>query len=327
MVRRNIPVELTGNGKFLIPRDKWTPAYLQLFTSGELQKRAELAKSILTKCNICPRNCRVNRSLTTGFCKVGTFALVSSAFPHLGEEDCLRGWRGSGTIFFSHCNLKCVFCQNYELSHFGEGKPVDPQQLAKLMLTLQEMGCHNINFVTPTHVVPQILEALLIAIDKGFRLPLVYNCGGYENISTLRLLDGVIDIYMPDFKFWDETLCELYINARDYSARAREALLEMHRQVGPLMVDENGLALRGVLVRHLVMPGLLHDTEQILHWIATAVSTDTYVNIMDQYRPVYLVKRDPRFHQINRPITPAEFHPAIALARKVGLWRLDTRWR
>jgi len=176
-------------------------------------------------------------------------------------------------------------------------------------------------------VVPQILEALLIAIDKGLRLPLVYNCGGYENISTLRLLDGVIDIYMPDFKFWDETLCELYFNARDYSARAREALLEMHRQVGPLMVDENGLAVRGVLVRHLVMPGLLHDTEQILHWIATAVSTDTYVNIMDQYRPVYLVKRDPRFYQINRPITPVEFHSAIALARKVGLWRLDTRWR
>ena len=228
---------------------------------------------------------------------------VSSAFAHFGEEDCLRGWQGSGTIFFSGCNLGCVFCQNFEISQLAEGRELDARQLAAAMLRLQEAGCHNINLVTPEHVVPQVLEALLIAIPGGLRLPLVYNTGAYDSLESIRLMEGVVDVYMPDFKLWDPQLCAKYLRARDYAEAARHAIKAMHDQVGELRVDEDGLAVRGVLVRHLVMPGLLEDTRSVLHWLATELSPDTYVNLMDQYHPAHKAETEPQFSEINRRIS------------------------
>jgi putative pyruvate formate lyase activating enzyme len=234
---------------------------------------------------------------------------------------------GSGTIFFSGCNLGCVFCQNFEISQSGGGQECEPAQLVELMLGLQKARCHNINFVTPEHVVPQILEALPLAIERGLRLPLVYNTGAYDSLESIQLMDGVVDIYMPDFKLWDAQRCAKYLRAEDYPAAARVAIREMHRQVGELRVDEDGLALRGVLVRHLVMPGLLEDTRAILHWLATELSPDTYVNVMDQYRPAFKAEADPRFAEISRCSTCSEHEQAMEAARRAGLWRLDTRWR
>ncbi|HVP51350.1 MAG TPA: radical SAM protein, partial [Terriglobales bacterium] len=232
------------------------PSYLNLWESGELARRVERGLSKLGDCALCPRDCHVNR-LADKFavCRSGRYARVSSHFAHFGEEDCLRGTRGSGTIFFSGCNLRCVFCQNFEVSWLVEGEITPPRRLAAMMLELQERGCHNINFVTPEHVVPQILEALLIAVEGGLRLPLVYNTGAYDSLDSLELMDGLVDIYMPDFKFWDPEMARRYLRAPDYPETARRAIKEMHRQVGPLTVDENGLGLRGVLLRHLVMPG------------------------------------------------------------------------
>jgi len=257
-----------------------------------------------------------------GFCQTGRLAVLASFGPHFGEETPLVGRSGSGTIFFSHCNLMCIFCQNYEISHGGEGVPINAQQLAGIMLDLQGRGCHNINFVTPSHVIPQLLEALPLAVENGLQVPLVYNCGGYELVTALRLLDGIVDIYMPDFKFWDSDVAEQFCGARDYTERAREAFLEMHRQVGDLQLDSNGIALRGLLVRHLVMPFGLAGTKSVLDFLATSISKNTYINIMDQYRPCGgAVGKS----SIGRRITADEYREALQIAKEVGLTRLDRR--
>jgi putative pyruvate formate lyase activating enzyme len=313
--------------RFLIPAREFEPAYLALYRSGELQRRAQQAIEQLAECRLCPRNCGVDRlSDRKAACKTGRYALTSSYFAHRGEEDCLRGWNGSGTIFFAWCNLRCVFCQNFETSQLGEGVTTLPQELAAMMLRLQASGCHNINFVTPEHVVPQVLEALVSAAERGLRLPIVYNTSAYDSAESLRLLDGVIDIYMPDFKFWDEQLALKYLKAKDYPAAARHAITEMHRQVGTLKFDEQGLALRGMLVRHLVMPGCLDDTRAILRFLAEQLSPDTYVNLMAQYYPSNKVSFT-TYPELNRRITLDEYHGAIAYAQLIGLQRLDERHR
>jgi putative pyruvate formate lyase activating enzyme len=283
---------------------------------------------LLRSCEVCPRNCRVGRLENRGgFCRTGRLARVASAFAHFGEEDCLQGWNGSGTIFFGWCNLRCVFCQNFETSQQGSGLEVTAEELAEMMLRLQKAGCHNINFVTPEHVVPQILEALLIGIDRGLRLPLVYNTSSYDSLEGIRLMNGVVDIYMPDFKLWDSQHSLRYLLARDYPEAARRVVKAMHEQVGELRVDEDGLALRGVIVRHLVMPGLLDDTREIMHWLGHELSSDTYVNVMDQYYPAWKAKNEAKFAEINRVIRESELEQALVYAREAGLWRLDTRWR
>ncbi len=308
-----------------ITQKDFEPAYMTLYRSGELQKRAEEAVAGLSHCIVCPRDCGVDRLQDKiAACKTGRYARVSSAFSHHGEEDPLRGWRGSGTIFFSMCNLRCVFCQNFDISQQGQGPEVRPKRLAKMMLDLQNAGCHNINFVTPEHVVPQMLEALVIAVEQGLRLPIVYNTSAYDSLHSLRLLDGVIDIYMPDFKMWDEQHALRYLKAKDYPEAARQAIKEMHRQVGVLKLDEHGIAKRGVLVRHLVMPDGLADTEAIMNFLANELSRDTYVNVMAQYRPAGKVSRN-KYEEINRRITDREYREAVGLARKAGLWRLDER--
>ena len=303
------------------------PAYLDLYESGELERRAAEAVAALAACRICPRNCAVDR-LNDGrmACKVGRNARVSSHFPHFGEEDCLRGWNGSGTIFFSFCNLRCVFCQNWETSQEGEGRELDARELAGLMLELQRRGCHNINFVTPEHVVPQILEALLHAIGSGLRLPIVYNTSAYDSMESLRWMDGVVDIYMPDFKYWSSESAARILKARDYPDVARRTITEMHRQVGPLAFDAEGLARRGLLVRHLVMPGALEETREILAWVARELGPDTYVNVMDQYRPEGRVLREQeRFAELTRELHAGEHAQALDHARRAGLTRIDVR--
>ncbi len=248
--------------------------------------------------------------------------MVSSFNPHFGEEAPLVGWGGSGTIFLTSCNLRCVFCQNYEISHRMEGEEVEAKDLAAMMVRLQAMGCHNINFVTPTHQVPQILEALALAVPGGLRVPLVYNCGGYEAVPTLRLLDGIVDIYMPDFKFADPGPAATYADAPDYPEVAKAAMREMHRQVGDLVLDQRGVARRGLLVRHLVMPGGLAGTRAVMRFLAQEISRNTYVNIMAQYRPCGLAHQYPAIH---RGITAAEYREAVAAAMAEGIHRLDKR--
>jgi len=306
-------------------RAKLEPAYLELYESRELERRVERALALLEDCTVCPRDCRVNRLADRyAVCKTGRYAVVSSAFPHFGEENCLRGWNGSGTIFFSWCNLRCVFCQNYDISWEGGGRATRPAELAAMMLQLQERGCHNINFVTPEHVVPQILEALPLAIRGGLRLPLVYNTSAYDSLDSIELMDGVVDIYMPDFKFWDPAMARQYSKAPNYPEAARRAIKAMHRQVGPLVFDENGLALRGVLLRHLVMPGGIAGTREIMEWIARELGPDTYVNVMAQYYPAGKVSAK-EYVEINRPLTEKEYREALAAARAAGLERLDGR--
>ncbi len=303
---------------------EFTPAYLKL-PAGELRRRAEKAVAALRDCVLCPRACHADRiSGKTAVCKTGRHAVVSSYAPHHGEEDCLRGRRGSGTIFFAWCNLRCVFCQNFEISWQGEGVATRPEQLAAMMLHLQACGCHNINFVTPEHVVPQILEALAIAVDEGLCLPLVYNTSAYDSLQSLALMDGVVDIYMPDFKFWDVEASRRYLKAQDYPEVARRTIAEMHRQVGPLTMDENGIAQRGVLLRHLVMPGDVAGTPEIMQWIAATLGKETYVNIMPQYYPAGRVSST-EFGEIARPLSAREFQQAIREAHAAGLHRLDNR--
>ncbi len=304
---------------------EFEPAYLRTFESGELARRVERALALLESCAACPRDCRVDR-LADRFavCKTGRYAIVSSYFPHHGEEDCLRGRRGSGTIFFSGCNLRCVFCQNFDISWQVRGAPTPPAKLARMMLELQAQGCHNINFVTPEHVVPQILEALPAAIAGGLRLPLVYNTSAYDSMESLALLDGVVDIYMPDFKYWDAEMARKYSRAPDYPEVARRTIKEMHRQVGDLTLDENGLARRGVLLRHLVMPENEAGTRDVLRWIARDLSPSTYVNVMPQYYPAGKVSRE-EFAEINRRLAPAEYESALEEAWRAGLTRLDSR--
>jgi putative pyruvate formate lyase activating enzyme len=301
------------------------PAYLALHRRGELQRRGAEAKARLAGCHVCPRDCNVDRLANeAGVCRVGRYAWVSSAFPHFGEEDCLRGWRGSGTVFFSGCNLRCVFCQNADISQRLTGAEATPVRLATMMLTLQAAGCHNINLVTPEHVVPQVLEALPIAVEAGLRLPLVYNTSAYDAMESLRWLDGVVDVYMPDFKFWDKQAARRYLKAPDYPEVARAALREMHRQVGVLRFDARGLARRGVLVRHLVMPGDVAGTVEIMRFLAEVLSPDTYVNLMDQYFPAGKVTAT-RYDELNRRVTGSEYRHALEAARSAGLWRFDKR--
>ncbi len=298
------------------------PGYVRLHESGELARRAARAREALAECRMCPRECGVNRLAgETGFCGVGAEALVGSAGPHFGEERPLVGRGGSGTVFFAGCNLGCVFCQNAELSHERDGRQVSAGELANMMLGLQERGCPNINFVTPTHVTAQILEALGPAVERGLRVPLVYNCGGYESRETLRMLDGVIDIYMPDAKYADGAVSERLSGATDYPETMREALTEMHRQVGDLLIDKRGLASRGMLVRHLVLPGGLAGTAEIMDFLAS-LSRDTYVNVMAQYRPCY---RAAQYPPLDRSPTSAEYREAVQAALAVGLHRLDER--
>jgi len=306
-------------------KSKMSAAYIKAYRSGRLEEALRRASRWMKKCTLCPRMCRVDRMAgETGFCRTGKLAVVASYGPHYGEERPLVGSRGSGTIFFSHCNLFCDFCQNFDVSHGGEGRPVGPEDLAEIMLTLQKNGCHNINFVTPSHVIQPIIEALVIAVEKGLHVPLVYNCGGYERVSALRLLDGIVDIYMPDFKFWAPGAARELCNAPDYPERAREAIREMHRQVGDLVLDGRGVAQRGLLVRHLVMPKGLSGTAEIADFIATRISAQTYINIMDQYHPCGRALSN---STINRRITSAEFRQALDAALKAGLTRLDDRRR
>ena len=310
---------------FRVNRSEFEPAYLRVYESGELQRRVEQALAALADCTLCPRDCHVNR-LADKFavCKTGRYAVVSSYFAHFGEEDCLRGRNGSGTIFFSWCNLRCVFCQNYDISWEGGGSGTRPEELAAMMVRLQEQGCHNINFVTPEHVVAQILEALPLAIERGLRLPLVYNTGAYDSLHSIELMDDIVDIYMPDFKFWDAEMARHYSKARNYPEAARRAIKAMHQQVGDLVVDGNGLALRGLLLRHLVMPGGIAGTREIMAWVARELGANTYVNLMPQYYPAGKVSNK-EYAEINRPITHDEFEEAVAIARAAGLCRLDAR--
>jgi putative pyruvate formate lyase activating enzyme len=315
--------------------DEFTPSYLNDDVLSTIDQRVAAALQELASCSACPRDCRINRlEDEMKVCSTGRYARVTSAFPHLGEEDCLRGWRGSGTIFFAMCNLRCVFCQNWDISQSaGRGRALSPAGLADLMLELQDHGCHNVNFVTPEHVAPQVVEALAVAIDRGLRLPIVYNTSAYDALSSLKLMDGLVDIYMPDFKFWSPGTAKRLAKAKDYPDRARDAIREMHRQVGVLRFTPDGIACRGVLVRHLVMPGQLDETRAIFRWLADTLSPDTYVNIMGQYRPQYEVgsiaaegRRDAgsvRYAEINRPPTPRELREAYEAARAAGLWRFD----
>ena len=301
------------------------PNYVRLYESGELERRAGQAVAGLEKCCGCPRSCEVNRLADeTGVCRTGRYARVTSCFPHLGEEDCLRGWQGSGTIFFGWCNLRCVFCQNHDISQSEAGVTVRPGQLAEMMLALQKMGCHNINWVTPEHVAPQILEALPPAVRGGLRLPIVYNTSAFDSLESLRQMDGVVDIYMPDFKYWSEEKSARYLGSADYPEAARAALKEMHRQVGDLELDGRGLARRGILLRHLVMPDGLAETRGIMRFLAEEVSADTYVNMMTQYHPDGQVGMD-RFPELNRRITRRELAEAYRAAQEAGLHRFDER--
>jgi putative pyruvate formate lyase activating enzyme len=297
--------------------------YLSLHAEGELRARSETARERLRCCELCPRRCRVDRLAgEMGVCRTASLAQVAGYEPHFGEEAPLVGFGGSGTIFFAQCNLFCVFCQNYEISHGGAGMETGAGQLAAMMVGLQKQGCHNINLVTPSHVVPQILAALPPAIDKGLTLPLVYNSSGYDSVETLRLLDGVVDIYMPDFKFWRTETAKRYAKAPDYPEKARAALREMHRQVGNLVMDERGIAVKGLLVRHLVMPEGVEETGEIMRFLATEISTATYVNVMDQYRPC---GRAWDFPPLDRMISADEYRQAMHVARKAGLHRFDER--
>jgi putative pyruvate formate lyase activating enzyme len=309
---------------------EFRPAYLEL-SREQLRERAARAVAALEDCRACPRDCGVNRLEDKwSACKTGRFAVVSSYFPHLGEEDCLRGWRGSGTIFFAHCNLRCVFCQNYDISQDVPPGPAargsTPGELAAMMLELQERGCHNINFVTPEHVAPEIVEAVVEAIELGLRLPLVYNTGAYDSMESLELMDGLVDIYMPDFKYWSRVRSKIYLKAEDYPETARTAIKEMHRQVGSLVVNDRGLARRGVLLRHLVMPGGLDDTRAILEWIVTELGPDTWINLMNQYRPAGKVGGG-KFAEIDRGLSSDEYLEAARIAGELGLRRLDRRVR
>jgi putative pyruvate formate lyase activating enzyme len=301
-----------------------------MLSSTELHRRAERALATLAECRACPRDCGVNRLEDKwAACKTGRYAVVSSHFPHFGEEDCLRGWCGSGTIFFGHCNLRCVFCQNYDISQAirpGSGAPQGqrPEAIAAMMIELQDLGCHNINFVTPEHVVPQVIEAVAVAVDRGLRLPIVYNTSAYDALESIALMDGIVDIYMPDFKYWSPERSRSYLKAENYPEAARAAIEAMHRQVGSLVVDSDGMAQRGLIIRHLVMPGALDETRAILHWIVERLGPNTYVNLMDQYYPAGKVGPT-QYAELNRRLTSREFAEARAIASELGLRRLDTR--
>jgi putative pyruvate formate lyase activating enzyme len=301
-------------------QDRFIPSYL-LLSSGVLSDKVREAEEILKNCTLCPRSCGVDRtSGERGFCETGDKPFVSSWGPHFGEERPLVGRFGSGTIFFGSCNLGCIFCQNYSISHLREGSEISFEKLAEIMLALQRGGCHNINLVTPTHQMPMILRSLQIASERGLRLPVVYNCGGYESLHSIKLLEGIVDIYMPDFKYSDPEMASRYSDARDYPEVAMAAIKEMHRQVGDLTLDERGIALRGLLVRHLVLPEGIAGTQGVVKFIAEEISKNTYINIMDQYHPCFKAFDNP---PLNRRITDIEYKEAIRMAIEAGLKRID----
>lgn len=297
-----------------------TPSYVELRRTGELHEKVEQAYKLLSPaCELCPRCCGIDRLAgQTGVCRTGALPVVASYGPHFGEESPLVGLHGSGTIFFGGCNLKCLFCQNYEVSSGEIGHEIGIEDLADIMLSLARQGCHNINLVTPTHQLPQILAALEIAAEAGLDIPIVYNCGGYEPVEVLSILDGIVDIYMPDAKYGNNEIGMELSGVPDYWDRNREALLEMHRQVGDLSLDDRGIAENGLLVRHLVLPNNLAGTREVMHFIATKIGKDTYVNIMDQYRPAHNAIGH---STLGRRITPEEYEEAVEIARAEGLWR------
>jgi putative pyruvate formate lyase activating enzyme len=300
------------------------PAYEKLEQEGKFAEKVEQAYAIFEDCQLCPRGCGVNRRKgERGFCRAPVKPVVFGAHPHFGEEMPLVGRYGSGTIFFSNCNLRCVFCQNWPISHEGKGKEIEDKDLADMMLYLQKIGCHNINLVTPTHVMPNILSATRIALKKGLRLPLVYNTSGYELLEMVKLLDDIVDIYMPDMKYTDGDQAAKYsAGASDYPEVTKKAIIEMNRQVGELMADSNGIALRGLIIRHLVMPNRVAGTEKFVRWVAEVLPKSTYVNIMPQYRVEYKAYDYPK---ISRGITVHEFLEAIEWAEKYGLTNLDPK--
>lgn len=296
------------------------PIYLKTFKEGFFKQKLESAKALLRECRVCPRICKVNRIANElGECQTGLNPIISSYFPHFGEEAPLVGYKGSGTIFIAGCNLKCLFCQNYDISHMVEGKTVSIERFSEMMVELQDIGCHNINIVTPTHIVPQLVEAVYFAVKNGLRLPIVYNSGGYDSISILKILDGIIDIYMPDFKFFDDTIASRYTDVSDYAKVAKIAFKEMYRQVGDLTM-ENGIAKRGLLVRHLVMPNMLEDSKKIIQYIVNEISPNTYLNIMPQYRPAGEASLYP---EISKALKYSEFTSALKYAKSLGFNRLD----
>jgi len=299
----------------------YEPSYIRALEKGLLKKKAATARNLLKSCTLCPRKCGIDRLAgETGYCNTASLSRVSSYSPHFGEEEPLVGIHGSGTIFFTHCNLLCLFCQNFDISHQGEGREVTNEELAGFMLALQNQGCHNINFVTPSHVVPQILAAVEVAVQHGLNVPLVFNSGGYDRVETLKLLDGVFDIYMPDFKFWDSQVAENSCQAGDYPQVARRALTEMHRQVGDLQIDAAGVARRGLLIRHLVLPEGRAGTRKIMRFIAQKISPDSYVNVMSQYRPC---GRAAEVNGLGSPLSPGDFQSAVQVAKEEGITRLD----
>jgi putative pyruvate formate lyase activating enzyme len=305
-------------------RQTFKPAYLTLLENNQLQARAEQAYQHMADCDLCARYCHVDRyaGIKGAVCRTGVRARVNSYGPHHGEEDPLRGVNGSGTLFFSWCSLRCVFCQNWEISQKGLGHEVEAEEMAGMMLNLQSQGCHNINFVTPSHVVAQIIRAVDIAARQGLRIPLVYNTGGYDSPEALALLDGIIDIYMPDMKYGDSALGHKYSHVRDYVETNFAAVSEMHRQVGDLQLDAQGIARRGLLVRHLVLPGNIAATEAVLAFLANDISTSTYINLMDQYQPCYRAIDNP---PLDRDLEESEYQEALHLADRLGLKRLDQR--
>jgi len=298
-----------------------SPAYLQLVRDGQIQERLKLADEMLLSCRSCAWECGINRlDGDMGVCKSGALARVSSYGPHMGEESPLRGWRGSGTVFFNRCNLRCQYCQNADISQYDSGIQVTIDELASIFLEIQGLGCHNINLVSPSHFVPQIVQAVYLAAQRGLNLPIVYNTGGYDSLEALAILDGIVDIYMPDMKYARTQNARRYSRISNYPRINQAAVREMHRQVGDLVVDPDGLAIRGLLIRHLVLPNNLAGSAQIMKFIAQEISTNTYVNIMDQYYPSYRAKA---FPMINRRIHPEEFTAAVKSAQEVGLNRLD----
>lgn len=301
------------------------PAYLNLVETNQLSQRVAEAFARLESCDICPLRCGVNRLAgKLGICQTGVLAQVSSFGPHFGEERPLSGWRGSGTIFFARCNLRCVFCQNADISQGSFGRKASPQELANIMLGLQKQGVHNINLVSPSHVVPQILAAIEIAAGQGLCLPIVYNTGGYDSLETLALLEGVIDIYMPDMKYADAHLAFKYSRIEDYPRNNQAAVLEMQRQVNDLQIDAQGLAWRGLLVRHLVLPNGLAGSERIFKFLAEKVSKNVYLNIMAQYHPAFKVRGlTGGYPELNRRISADEYQSALSMAKMFGLRRLD----
>ena len=329
-IRRSL---LFGGSLFLSPlslhakekkEERWIPAYEKLEREGKLAQRIKQAYSIFEHCQLCPRRCGINRQKgEKGFCRAPVKPMIFSYHPHFGEEVPITGENGSGTIFFSNCNLRCIFCQNWPIAHEGRGEEVRDEDLADMMIKLQKMGCHNINLVTPTHVMPNILNATRIALKKGLRLPLFYNTSGYERLEILKILDGIVDLYKADMKYTDAAQAGKYSSgAYDYPEVAKNAILEMHRQVGVLKSDKNGIAVRGLVIRHLVMPNRVAGTEKLVKWVAENLPKNTYMNIMAQYRVEYKAFEYP---EIARGITVEEFLEAMDWAKKYGLVNLDSK--